>query len=121
MSEEVSSRLDKLASSLESSGLLHLAFAVDSVANGLDKSAGKKKEKGKGEFVFPADHKKVTDGADHFPINTLGRGRNALARANQFDSAPSWYDGSLKSLKNTIANAVEARWGSIEVSGASRK
>ena len=121
MPKEVGPRLDKVAASLEDAGLFHLAFAVDTVANGLDKSAKKKKEKGRGEFVFPADHKKVLDGADHFPINTLGRGRNALARANQFDESPSWYDGSIKSLKNTVANAVEARWGSIEVSEESRK
>jgi hypothetical protein len=67
------------------------------------------------DFVFPANHPSVTDDDDHFPIDTENRGRNALARANQFGDAPSWYKGSLKNLKKTIAEKVKARYPGIEV------
>jgi hypothetical protein len=80
------------------------------------------KEKPKGEFIFPKDHGSVSDSADHFPINTEGRARNALARANQFSGkAPIWYKGSLQSLINAVARAVKKKYPGIEISEKSKK
>lgn len=75
----------------------------------------KAKTRNKSEAVFDDKHPKVTDKKDHFPIDTIGRARNALARANQFDKAPEWWSGSLKELKNTVVRAVHAKYPSIEI------
>jgi hypothetical protein len=83
-------------------------------------SEAKKKEKARGAFIFPKSHPKVKEG-DHFPINTEGRARNALARANQYSKAPSWYRGSLSELVNTVARAVKRKYPGIEVSKKSKK
>lgn len=65
--------------------------------------------------VFQSTDPKVTDNKDHFPINDEAHARNALARANQYSDAPSWYDGSLKSLKKTVADAIKNKYPGIEV------
>lgn len=70
------------------------------------------------DFVF-SDGGKVTGW--HFPINTKARGKNALQRANQFDSSPEWYKGSLKSLVTKVANAVKKKYPDIEVTEKSKK
>ena len=80
-----------------------------------------KKDKPKGEFIFPKDHSSVSDGANHFPINTEGRARNALARANQFSKAPKWYKGDLKSFVASVARAVHKKYPGIEISDAAKK
>jgi hypothetical protein len=80
-----------------------------------------KKSKARGEFIFPKTHPKVKDKKDHFPINTIGRGRNALARANQFSKAPEWYNGSLESFVSSVARAVKSKYKDIEVSKAAKK
>jgi len=69
----------------------------------------------RGDCVFPAEHPKVLDNADHFPINTVSQARNALARCAQYDSAPKWYKGSLASLQKTVRRAVKKKYPSIEV------
>lgn len=67
-------------------------------------------------FVFPATHPKVKDKEDHFPLSDLGQARNALSRANEYSSAPSWYEGDLKSLVEAVARKVHREFPSVEVS-----
>lgn len=76
---------------------------------------------GRGDVCFPAHHPSVKDGKDHFPINNAAQARNALARANQYSSAPEWWGGSLKSLVLAVAKKVHARFPSIEVSEAAKR
>jgi hypothetical protein len=92
---------------------------VDRFVEEVEKFA-KKKDKPRGDFVFPKSHSKVKEG-DHFPINTIGRARNALARASQYSKAPSWYKGSLTSLVSAVARAVKGKYTSIEVSEKGKK
>jgi len=66
--------------------------------------------------IFPADSKSVKDDKDHFPVSSIAQARNALARAGQFDSTPSWYSGKLSTLKSKIKSAVKRKYPSIEVS-----
>lgn len=75
----------------------------------------------RGLCVFPAEHPKVTDDKDHFPITNKAQAQNALARANQFSKAPEWYKGSLESLVSTVARVVHKHYPSIEVSEAAKK
>ena len=65
--------------------------------------------------VFDNNSKLVNDNKDHFPLTNLKQARNALARANQFDKVPAWFNGSLKELKIKVANAVKKAYPSIEV------
>jgi hypothetical protein len=66
--------------------------------------------------VFDSTHPKVKDNKDDFPLGSIDQARNALARANQYSAAPSWYKGSLEELKNAVARAVKKAFPSIEVS-----
>lgn len=75
----------------------------------------------RGLCVFPAEHPKVTDDQDHFPITNKAQAQNALARANQFSKAPEWYNGSLKSLVVAVARAVHKHYPSIDISTAAKK
>jgi len=70
----------------------------------------------RGDVVFPAGSKNVKDDKDHFPVNSIEQARNALARAGQYKSAPSWYDGSLAELKSKIKSKVSRKYPSIKVS-----
>lgn len=56
----------------------------------------------------------MTDDKDHFPINTLARARNALARCMQYDNSPPWYSGSLKSLQDTVKRAVYKKYPALK-------
>jgi hypothetical protein len=87
-------------------------------AKKLDPKAG---VRSRGKVVFPAKSSKVKDKKDHFPINNAAQARNALARANQYTKAPSWYKGSLQELVSAIARAVKKHYPSIEVSPAAKK
>jgi len=69
-------------------------------------------EKERGDFIFPPDH---------FPINTIGRARNALSRASQYSSAPPWYKGSLESLVKTVQRRVKSKYPSIDTTEKSAK
>ena len=71
--------------------------------------------------VFDDSNPKVKDDKDHFPINTKGRARNALARASQYSSKPPWWDGTLQSLVSRVRAKVKAKYPSIETSKASAK
>jgi hypothetical protein len=80
-----------------------------------------KKDKPRGKFIFPADHPKVKDNKDHFPINTIGRARNALSRANAFTKSPSWFNGTVDQFINSIVRAVKKAYPSIKISDAAKK
>ena len=70
----------------------------------------------RGDVVLSANSKFVKDNADHFPINSIEQGRNALARVHQYDSSPGWYEGDLDSLIKKVTNAVKRKYSSIDVS-----
>jgi len=69
-------------------------------------TAKRPKKETRGTCVFQSDSSMVTDGKDHFPINSLAQARNALARVMQYDAAPSWYKGSLKGLQSAVRRGV---------------
>lgn len=78
------------------------------------------KEKNRGKCIFPAEHAKVKDKKDHFPMNDSNQARNALARANQYSSPPPWWRGTLKELVSTVAKAVHKEYPSIHISKSSK-
>jgi len=78
-------------------------------------SEAKAKAKSRGACILPAEHAKVTDDKDHYPINSAAQARNALSRVGQHDSSPKWYNGSLASLQKMVKNAVKKAYPSIEV------
>ena len=80
-----------------------------------EKRNPKAKVRNRGDVVFPAGSKNVTDNEDHFPINSKTQARNALARASQFDKSPPWYKGTLKSLVTKVQSAVKNKYKDIEV------
>jgi hypothetical protein len=65
--------------------------------------------------IFPKESPKVKDDKDHFPIPDSAHGRNALARVNQYDSVPSWYDGSLQELKDAVVKTVDSKFPKIDI------
>jgi len=69
----------------------------------------------RGHCVCPAEDSKVNDDKDHFPINDKKQGRNALARVQQYDRSPKWFDGSLDELKGKVYKAVEDKFPSIDI------
>lgn len=71
--------------------------------------------------MFNSTHPKVTDDKDHFPIDTVGRGRNALSRVNQYSEAPSWWSGSVKSLQSAVVSAVKKKYPEIKISDEAKK
>ena len=71
--------------------------------------------------IFGDKHPKVKDDKDHFPIDTIGRARNALARSHQYTSAPSWWKGSLKELQSAVSRAVHSKYPSIKISDKKKK
>lgn len=71
--------------------------------------------------VFDATHPKVNDDKDHFPLGTEAQARNALARANQFKSKPSWWNGSLEQLVSAVAKAVHKKYPGIEIDKETKK
>ncbi len=73
----------------------------------------------RGAVVFSAGSKSVKDDRDHFPINSEAQARNALARANQYSSAPEWYTGSLTSLVKRVSGAVHGKYPGIKQTKAS--
>jgi hypothetical protein len=86
--------------------------------NGITESKEKSanaKVRNKPNPVFDAKSKDVSDDKDHFPLGNAAQARNALARANQYDSVPPWYNGTLKGLKIAVARAVKKEYPSIDV------
>lgn len=86
---------------------------------GSNKTDPKAKVRNRGNVCVPAS--KAKDNKDHFPINSESQARNALARVNQFDKAPSWWGGSLQSLVSHVAKCVKKEYKGIEVSKKSTK
>ena len=76
------------------------------------------KELPRRDFVFPADSTMVNDGKGHFPLNSLNRGRAALAFVARYDKLPKWYSGdmSLEEFKDHVRSEVKKAYPSIEVS-----
>ncbi len=70
--------------------------------------------------VFDAKSSSVTDDKDHFPLGSEDQARNALARASQYKSVPSWYKGSLESLVGAVQKAVKKAYPSIETTEKSK-
>lgn len=70
------------------------------------------------DFVFPADSTTVNDGKGHFPLNSIDRGRAALAFVARYDKLPKWYSGdmSLEEFKGHVRSEVKKAYPSIEVS-----
>lgn len=79
----------------------------------------KAKVRNRGTVCVPAESAK--DKKDHFPINNEAQARNALARVNQYSSAPEWYSGSLQSLVSLVARKVHSKYPGIKVSEKSKK
>lgn len=76
----------------------------------------KAKVRNRGDCCCPAEHPKVTDNKDHFPISNKDQARNALARAGAFSKAPPWWSGTLESLKSTIRRKIHTKYPSITIS-----
>ena len=68
----------------------------------------------RGDVIFPAGSSKVKDDADHFPINSVGQGRNALARSGEYKTVPSWYRGTLAELVAKVKSRVHGKYPSID-------
>lgn len=70
------------------------------------------------DFIFPAESSTVNDGKGHFPINTIARGRAALAMVARYDSLPEWYSGDmdLEKFKLHVRSEVSKAYPSIKVS-----
>lgn len=123
-------KLAEIATELDNQGHKDLADKVDELITAMAAKKGvnpfaKKdksgKDKGKAKAVFPADHPKVKDKKEHFPLGSVSQARNALARANQFKEVPPWFKGTLKELVSAVAKAVKKEFPSIDVSEKSKK
>lgn len=87
------------------------------VHESLNEKRGEKADiRSRGECVFKHDHRRVKDNKDHFPINSVKQARNALARVNQYDKSPEWYDGSLQDLNDAVVRVVHKKYKSIDIS-----
>lgn len=116
MIETLIERLDKIANAVERQGLYEEAMNIDIITNTLEKLAKVlPRRKDRPAPIFPKESPKVLDGRDHFPIPDLAHARNALARVNQYDRVPPWYDGTLKELKQKVVKAVKEKFPSIEI------
>lgn len=123
--EKMLKKLGEIATVLDELGHTDLADQIDEVMTVI---AAKKKKtdskaavRNRGKVVFDAKHPKVKDNKDHFPINSAAQARNALARANQFSKAPSWFKGTVQELVNAVAKAVKKHYPSIDVSKKATK
>ena len=90
-------------------------------SDGLVAEAAKKKKKkldpkakvrNCGVCCVPASRAK--DHKDHFLLGTIGQARNALARVQQYDKVPPWYNGSLEGLKALVSRKVHSKYPSIK-------
>ena len=97
--------------------LLALAEQFENLAS--ESPDPKAKVRNRGTVCVQAEQAK--DNKDHFPINSEDQARNALARVNQYSSAPDWYKGSLQSLVSLVAKKVHSKYPSIEVSKSAKK
>lgn len=122
---QVIDRLDAVSNDLENRGYVKEAQQIDVISNTVelmleagskpDGSPGDTKGRSRPNPVFDHTSPDVLDDNDHFPINTAGRARNALARANQYSESPKWFDGSLEELKKRVADTVKKAYPDIDV------
>lgn len=81
------------------------------------RSLNESKAEHRGDVVFSSTSPLVNDNKDHFPINNLNQARNAIARVNQYDKIPDWYNGkSLKQLIDKVNKDVHKKYPSIKIS-----
>ena len=71
-------------------------------------------------FIFSKTHLLVTDGKDHFAINTIRRANNVLQSVVQYSgskklSKPKWWKGTLEQLLSIVTHNVKQTYPSIEV------
>ena len=72
------------------------------------------KQRSRGTCVFQSTSPKVKDNKDHFPINNLAHGSNALARVEQYKSVSSWYKGTLDGLKSAVKKTVYKKFPGLK-------
>jgi len=75
----------------------------------------KAKVRNRPEPIFSDKSKFVNDNADHFPINSENRARNALAEVNKYKKCPKWFNGTLEQLKKKVVSAVHKKYPSIKI------
>lgn len=122
-------KLAEIATQLDEAGHTDLANQVDEVMTAIAAKKGvnpfaKGKDKAKGKdgakAVFPANHPKVKDKKEHFPLGSAAQARSALSYANKFKEVPPWFKGTLKELVSAVAKAVKKEFPSIDVSEKSK-
>lgn len=112
-------KLAELGTVLDKKGMYDEADVIDDFITSFANSNWEEEE-ARGDAIFHHTHPKVKDDADHFPINDIDQARNALARVNQYSSAPDWYDGSLEELVNTVVREVGKKYESIDISESAK-
>lgn len=65
--------------------------------------------------IFQSTDSRVLDNKDHFTIQDIEHGRNALARVSQYKTAPKWFKGTLTELVRIVKTAVKKKYPSIKV------
>jgi hypothetical protein len=71
-------------------------------------------KKNRNNSIFTANHNKVLDDSDHFPINTVSEAKKAISRSKKYTEVPKWYDGSLSDLINTVVSAVNSKFPDLK-------
>lgn len=90
-------------------------FVKEAAKKSKKKLDPKAKVRNRGSVVFPAESPNVLDSKDHFELNNEGQARSALSRSHQYDKAPPWYKGSLKSLQEAVRRKVHSKYPGIEI------
>lgn len=129
-------KLAAIATELDEKGHKDLADKVDEVMTAL---AGKKgvnpfakgkkgvnpfakgKDKKGADAVFPADHAKVTDKKEHFPLGTEAQAKKALDQSAKLKEVPSWFKGTLKELVSAVTKAVKKAFPDLDTSDKAKK
>jgi|TARA_R110000824_G_scaffold132610_2_gene295176 molecular chaperone DnaK (HSP70) len=86
-----------------------------------EKKNPKAKKRNRTDPVFDDGSSKVKDDADHFPLGSKNQAKNALSRASQYKTKPSWYEGTLDSLVKAVQRKVKKKYPSIDTTEASAK
>ena len=114
---------DPLTEVKNESDVIQASLNYDKLLNYCDnfQKLAEAKVRSRGTVVFDAKSPSVKDNKDHFPINNEAQARNALARVNQYSSAPDWYKGDLKSLINAVYRKVHSKYPVIKVDNSKKK
>jgi uncharacterized membrane protein YgaE (UPF0421/DUF939 family) len=84
----------------------------------LEKLDTKADVRNRSKVIFDYDDYDVIDKKQHFELNTIEQGRNALSRLFAFihkGEVPTWYSGGLKKFKNKIIREVHKSYPSIKI------